>query len=409
MKSTTIVAKLDGGGTARLALSPDASFAHRTYTSTVGVRQGVARFSLRDLMPGRTYHYAIEVNGVLDLRTTGSFRVQDDPSYLFAFGSCADDRRDSDVFDTIAAAGPAFFIHLGDLHYRDIEVNDVQLYRDGYDGVLESHHQGALWRRMPIAYTWDDHDFGPNDSDTTSPGKVAAYQAYREYVPHQPLASPTREGIYQSFVVGRVRYVLTDCRSKRSPKRDPEDADKVVLGAEQESWFKAELIAAKAAGQAVCWANSKPWIATAEAGRDHWGGYATERERLATFIAEHGLAARTFIVSGDMHAVAYYDAGVETHGDYATGGGANLHVLQAGPLDQRVNRKGGPYTHGPLPPPPPEGVRDPLRRQFGLCRVVDTGGPTITVAFSARDRTDAEVLVTPEHPHHEFTFTLTVA
>jgi phosphodiesterase/alkaline phosphatase D-like protein len=416
MRSTTIVAKLDGGGTARLALSPDTSFAHRTYTSSVGVRHGVARFSVRDLMPGRTYHYAIEVNGVLDLRTTGSFRVQDEPSYLFAFGSCARSESNHAIFDTIRTLepAPAFFVHLGDLHYDDIGAKtpadgDSYLpeYRAAYDVILRSARQGALWRTMPIAYTWDDHDYGPNDSDTLSPGKAAAYRAFREYVPHRPLASPTRQGIYQSFVVGRVRYVLTDCRSKRSPKGNTDNANKVVLGAEQEAWFKAELLAANAAGQAVCWGNSKPWIASTVGANDHWGAYATERARLANFIAQHDLARRTFIVGGDMHAVAYYDATTDTHGDYATGGGANLHVLQAGPLDQVANNKGGPYTHGPLPfvatwP-------GPWTRQFGLCRVTDTGGPTITVAFSARDSAGVELLVPPKHPNHVFEFTLDVA
>jgi phosphodiesterase/alkaline phosphatase D-like protein len=415
MRSTTIVAKLDGGGTARLALSPDASFAHRTYTATVNVRQGVARFTLRDLEPGRSYHYAVEVNGVLDLQATGHFRVQDEPSHLFAFGSCADSRSNHAIFDTIRTLqpAPAFFVHLGDLHYDDIGqfapangVSYLPQYRAAYDEVLAGR-QGHLWRTMPIAYTWDDHDYGPNDSDTLSPGKVDAYRAFREYVPHRPLASPTREGIYQSFVVGRVRYVLTDCRSKRSPKWRTDNASKVVLGAAQEAWFKAELLAAKAAGQVVCWGNSKPWIASAVGANDHWGDYATERTRLANFIAHHDLARRTFIVSGDMHAVAYYDATTDTHGDYATGGGANLHVLQAGPLDQVANNKGGPYTHGPLPFV--ARAPGPWTRQFGLCRVTDTGGPTITVAFSARNGAGVELLVPPEHPNHVFEFTLDVA
>jgi phosphodiesterase/alkaline phosphatase D-like protein len=395
VKSTTIVAKLNGGGTARLALSPTAGFSSVTYTSTVGVRDAVARFHVHDLEPGRTYHYAIEVNGVLDLTKTGRFTVPNEGSHKFAFGSCAWTNSNHAVFDAIAAAQPGFFIHLGDLHYRDIAVNDPARFRDGYDAVLRSTVQGRLWRSMPIAYVWDDHDFGPNDSDTTSPSKPAAYSTYREYVPHQPLPTPSREGIYQSFVVGRVRYVLTDCRSKRSPKGQTDDAAKVVLGASQEAWFKGELLAAKAAGQAICWGNSKPWIGAKTAGADHWAGYDTERTRLANFIAANGLASRMFIVSGDMHAVAYYDATVETHGDYAAGTGANLHVLQAAALDRTVNHKGGPYTAGPLPELGSGNVN-----RFGVCTVTDSGGSSIDVEFSARDHQLIEIL------KHEFTLTV---
>jgi phosphodiesterase/alkaline phosphatase D-like protein len=394
VSSTTIVAKLDGHGTARLALAASPDMAAAAYSAPVVVHHGVARFDVDGLVAGRTYHYAVEVNGTLDLATVGSFRVPS-ASHTFGFASCSDTHSDHPIFTTIGANAPDFFVHLGDLHYRDIAENEPRLFREGYDAVLSSSVQGRLWRNLPIAYIWDDHDFGPNDSDTLSPSKLAAYRVYREYVPHQPLASPTGEGIYQSFVVGRVRYVLTDARSKRSPKGTTSNPGRVVLGATQEAWFEQQLLAAQAAGQAICWANSKPWVAPARDRADDWGGYAVERTRLATFIAQHGLAPRMFIISGDMHAVAFYDATRATHGDYATGGGANLHVLQAAPLDMLVNHKGGPWTQGPFPP------LGGWAQQFGLCTITDGGASTIGVSYSARNQANETLM------QHQFTLTLT--
>ena len=36
-------------------------------------------------------------------------------------------------------------------------------------------------------YMWDDHDYGPNDSDRFSPARDAALSSYRDVVPHFPL------------------------------------------------------------------------------------------------------------------------------------------------------------------------------------------------------------------------------
>jgi alkaline phosphatase D len=39
-----------------------------------------------------------------------------------------------------------------------------------------------------MAYGWDDHDYGPNNSFRQAPGQGAAQQVYREYVSHYDLA-----------------------------------------------------------------------------------------------------------------------------------------------------------------------------------------------------------------------------
>ncbi len=36
---------------------------------------------------------------------------------------------------------------------------------------------------------FDDHDFGPNDSDENNPSKEASIQAYKDYYPHYEIVS----------------------------------------------------------------------------------------------------------------------------------------------------------------------------------------------------------------------------
>ena len=68
---------------------------------------------------------------------------------------------------------PLFFLHVGDFHYENLDGEDPEAYRQAYRDVLASPAQSALYRSTPIAYMWDDHDYGPNNSDRFSPGRRA--------------------------------------------------------------------------------------------------------------------------------------------------------------------------------------------------------------------------------------------
>src|SRR5207302_774706 len=72
-----------------------------------------------------------------------------------------------------------------------------------------------LYDSVARDYMWDDHDFGGNNVDGTNPSKVTAEASYRENVPSYTLPSAIGQ-IYHSFVIGRVRVIVTDLRSERS-------------------------------------------------------------------------------------------------------------------------------------------------------------------------------------------------
>src|SRR5690606_27654729 len=136
-------------------------------------------------------------------------------------GACAMTGSSRPVFDVIRRQNPLFFLHLGDMHYENIDAADPEAYREAWREVLASRSQAALYRSTPIAYTWDDHDFGPNNSNRLAPGRNAARRAYREMIPHYPLAAGARNApIHQAFSIGRVRFILTDLRSSRTQYRE---------------------------------------------------------------------------------------------------------------------------------------------------------------------------------------------
>jgi len=305
----------------------------------------VVGFRMDGLEADTTYHYAVEVDGRLDDIRTGSFTTfaQGAASYTVAVGACARNGSNGAVFDAIRDLDPMLYLVIGDLHYGDTGVNDVERYREVMDLTLSQPAQSALYRSTPIAYVWDDHDYGPNDADGNSPSRQAAMESYREHVPSYELGGP-ESAVYQAFTIGRVRFVLTDARSARNLDTDEERGAKSMLGAEQKKWFKSEIVEASRTHELVVWVNPVPWIAEAREGADHWGGFPEERRELADHIADNGID-NLLMVSGDAHMVAIDDG---TNTDYSTDGSAGFPLLHSAALDRPGSVKGGPYSEGAI-------------------------------------------------------------
>jgi hypothetical protein len=264
-------------------------------------------------------------------------------------------------------------------HYRDIARADPEPFLAAFDEALDQPAPARLYRSTPLVYTWDDHDVGPNDTNGESPTIAAARAAYEAVVPHYPLLE---ESLGQSFTVGRVRFLLTDARSGRSPQGDPDGPDKSMLGIEQREWLLGELRAAASDPDVavVIWLQPVPWIAPPEAGADHWGGYAVERRALADEIVALGLRDRLLMVSGDAHMLAIDDG---TNSDFSSvTAGSGFPVFHAAPLDRPREIKGGPYSEGARSEP----------GQFGLVTIDDGGGDTLRVTLSGRKWSGRELL-----------------
>ena len=359
----------------RLQVSTNESLVPASYSSAVTTAAGTGntvKLTVQGLKPDTDYFYGIEVAGVLRTETVSRGRFRTFPlgkaSFRIAFGSCGDFRAgNQSVYSAIMAEKPLLFINTGDLHYSDTNSTNVDDYRVNYDNVLAHPVQGALYRSMPLAYMWDDHDYCGNNADTTAIGREPARAAYRERVPHYPLGAAGGT-MAQAFTVGRVRFIMTDQRSAASSGAAKESASKTKLGTAQKAWFKQELINARDSGfPLIVWVCPDPWIGAAQPGDDTWAGYTTERTELANFIRDNRIT-NLVLLAGDMHALAFDDG---TNSDYATGGGAPVTVLHAAALTSDGSAKGGPYSGGMIPG----------TQQFGILDVYDNGGPSVACRF----------------------------
>ncbi|HEX6686534.1 MAG TPA: alkaline phosphatase D family protein [Candidatus Limnocylindrales bacterium] len=332
--SATVVTKVTGSSV-RLAVSESAGLTSPVYFGPVSPNaQGIARVTATGLAHSGRYHFAVEDSGVLDSAFRGQFRTHppagQPASFTIGLASCAGGTPDfpgvgsvlapgrlsnSTVFDTIRAKAVAenwlLFIHAGDRHYYDIgsEVHvpgfSLTTYRRAYDDVMAQPRQHALYRNVATAYMYDDHDFGPNNSDRTAPGRANSIQAYRERVPHYPLgATGTASPNYQSFQIGRVLFVLWDCRADRDPAGEPAGTGKTMLGAGQRAWFENLLATSGAAALVVV--NTSQWDTNHP---DTWGGYTHERNEIVRILSAPGGDSgrnwlhRMCLLQGDAHAL----------------------------------------------------------------------------------------------------------
>ena len=333
----------------------------------------IVSLTVDGLQPATEYYYAIQADGEVEQNRRGTFETfpVGRASFTFAFSSCARTGSNGSVFDAIRENDPLLYLITGDFNYENISTNDPGAFLDAYQRTLSSPAQAALYQSTPVAYVWDDHDYGGNNADSESDSRPAAIGNYQQVVPHYETPDGPDGAIYQAFTVGRVRFIITDSRSQRTPSSAPDDARKTMLGTEQKAWFKDQLIDAKESAGLIVWVNADPWIAKVQAGGDSWDGYDTERQEIASFITDNGID-NVLMVSGDAHMIAIDD------GTNSAGG---FPVFHAAALDRRGRVKGGPYSEGTYP----DGG------QFGLVTVNDNGDE-LQVVLSGRNYKNQEIV-----------------
>ncbi|MBD0838777.1 alkaline phosphatase D family protein [Streptomyces sp. TRM68416] len=375
-------------GPVRIAVSTSPAMTSPAYTASTPVTAtGTAVVDVTGLTADTRYYWQVEDNGVIDASVTGQFLTDPPlgqpasftvgvggdagltPMYPGVTGSAPSRLSNHPVHDTIRtralAEGWRRFCHIGDICYYDLGSGNHGLsaaatatqYRTMWDDIYGQPNQAALYREVPWVYVWDDHDYGPNNSDSTAPGRANARTVYRERVPSYPLPAGAGDNpIYHSFEIGRVLFVASDSRSDRV-------AGSTLLGAPQLAWLDTLLGSSTAA--ALVWLMPNPWLGPSS---DTWGGYPDEQADIIAMLDGHGWLNRMVMVSADKHVNAI-DSGRAGSGGEAYGGFPNMVCasLDATPGSYTTQYDGGMW---------------PARGQYGTVTVHDTG-TAITLTATA--------------------------
>lgn len=323
----------------RYNIEGDPSFDYTAVSTTSAV--GLGKLELTDLTADTAYEWQVEINGVLDETWTGRFRTH--PSapgeacdFTMAFSSCsgpfslAENPSDHLVYTTIKDQDPLIFQHMGDLHYMNIGVNDPALFQDAVTRWVTADNARQMYSSLALDYVWDDHDYGPNDSNLTNPAKEAAKTNYLAMFPHGPLASNSlSQGVQHAYTVGRLRFIVTDQRWYRWSHLSTNPL-KTLLGTAQKQWLKDEIAAAMVDENILQIVWVSPQVPYRDGGDiPAWPAYVPEIEELWDYFADIYAHTKLVIVAGDIHAAGCLVM------DWATGTKtAPIPTIVASPIEQ---------------------------------------------------------------------------
>jgi alkaline phosphatase D len=273
----------------------------------------VARLIADQVQPTKKYDYEVWIdNKKINITYPLSFQTQalwqhrtDPPAFKFAFGSCAYvndapyDRPapyggEYEIFTTIAAQKPDFMVWGGDNTYLrepDWNTRTGILYRNTHtrslpemQPLLGSTHHYAIW---------DDHDFGPNDSDRGFSLKNMTSEAFRLF-----WGNPNYifEGACTgTFEWGDAQFFLLDDRWFRAPN-DRND-DRTYFGKAQIQWLIDALVFSKANFKFIVTGGQ---IVNAASLFENYAVFAEERNYLLQRIADEKIPGVIFL-TGDRH------------------------------------------------------------------------------------------------------------
>ena len=258
-------------------------------------------WKLQGLKPGTRYTYAITTtDGETVLEDDAlHFETAPDPSkpgrVCLAFGSCAHSKP-LKLWQQMHDQGAQGLVLLGDTPY--IDSTDLAVLREKHRGFLRVPQLSNLIRTTPTWATWDDHDFGKNDSDGTLPGKEHSRRAFVEYRANAEYGQDD-EGIYTRFRYGPVEVFVLDTRWFARTEPSPVDPDKpTLLGVRQWAWLQASLKASTAPFKII--ACGMIWDDKENKESDDWGTYTHERAALFDFLGEHDISG-VVLIGGDIH------------------------------------------------------------------------------------------------------------
>lgn len=269
-------------------------------------------------LPGKVYAYQLLINGretprpyPLRFRTQTHWQYRTDPPpFTVAFGSCAYvneplyDRpgkpygAEYNVFESIYNRHPDLMLWLGDNTY--LREGDFHTRT----GIMHRYtHSRSLPELQPLLAsthhyaTWDDHDFGPDNSDRSYVHKDLTLEAFQLFWGNPTYGVNGQPGVATWFQYQDMEFFLLDDRYYRTPN-DRKTGDCTILGENQREWLIDALAASNSPFKLV--AIGGQVLNTAAVHETYANACPEEREWLLRRIEEENIKGVIFL-TGDRH------------------------------------------------------------------------------------------------------------
>jgi len=205
----------------------------------------------------------------------------------------------------IESEKPDLLLLLGDNVYMNNSKWDHDGMEQSYRRQMKEPNFSSLIEHVPFLATWDDHDFGVNDSrgaEIQEWKRKKSRALFREFMIDKRLKNrvsmPRGKGVYSSMVINDIKIIMLDVRYYRTGSKR---TAATLLGDQQEEWFWNELdnkqrYTIVASGSCIKdGADGEKWV-------DFGRFYRAFRERVSR-------PDRVLFVSGDIHRNKFRDHG----------------------------------------------------------------------------------------------------
>jgi alkaline phosphatase D len=238
-----------------------------------------------------------------------NFAKAEENEWVLGFGSCMSTRRSQNFWKSILSRQYNHWVFLGDNLYP--EKDTLNSLQSAYSELAKVEPLSKLRSMVSVSATWDDHDFGADNADSSLPFRSESQQLFRSFWT-QDYATPAN-GVYSSRTFehqGRtIHLILLDLRFNRTPYAQPAKTVSLgtngpessnsqlpqLLGEEQWQWFEAEM--EKPADLKIV--GSSIQVLSFEHHFEKWKNYSEEYERLMTLVGR--ISSPTIFLSGDRH------------------------------------------------------------------------------------------------------------
>jgi len=297
---------------------PAEVFSSKTYKSSEN-NYFTNHIVLTQLQQGKEYHYDLLINNqkiALPYDTSFSSKKlwqwrEKAPDFTIALGSCsyiseeALDRpgkpygSNYSIFESIAKKNPDIMLWGGDnVYLREADW-------DSKSGIYHRYtHSRALKEMQPLLAStqniaiWDDHDFGPDDSDRSFYNKYTTQQAFKDFWANKSygMDAEQKEGIFSSYNWSDAELFMLDNRFFKSPNKRL-TGEKTMLGSTQIQWLIDALTYSKASFKIIVIGGQ---VLNTEAVFENYENYKSEKDFLLSEILANKIKGVVFI-SGDRH------------------------------------------------------------------------------------------------------------
>ncbi len=288
------------------------------YTNSVNAF--TAKLIANNLKPGTKYSYQLFINNQeINLAYTTEFQTksywdkkQGNPKdFKLALGSCVyinDENFDVHgkgkggeyhIFNSIVEKKPDFMIWLGDnIYTREGEWNNSTGINYRYTHTRSLAEMQPLLASIHNYAIWDDHDYGPNDSDRSFIHKDKTLESFKLFWGNPSFGLPGSKGITTMFTWQDVDFFLLDNRYHRAPIFR-KTGDRTQLGKVQLEWLIDALVFSKASFKMIVLGNL--FLSTEKGySQNYINGYQEERNYILRRIEEENIK-NVYFITGDKH------------------------------------------------------------------------------------------------------------